>query len=117
VDELENLLRRYRPAAPPPALRDRIVHPARPRWREWLVPTAAAAATFLFYVLTDSTHRRVMSAMFPPDVQREAAVAEMAADLGGDETARFEAERLMRAIESANAEAHAQGTVIEESTP
>ena len=70
------------------------------------------------YALTDSTHRRVMSATSSANAERETAIAEMAADLGGDETARLEAERLMRAIESAEADGQAQGTLaIGESFP
>ena len=117
MDELENLLRRYRPAGPQPTFRDRVVHPARPRWREWLTPAAAAAAAFLFYALTDETHRRVMSATSSASAERETAIAEIAAGLGGDETARLEAERLMRAIESADGGGRPQGAVAEEGIP
>jgi hypothetical protein len=47
-DQLEDLLRRVRPAGPPPALRSRILasRPARPAW-----PWAAAAAALLLTVV------------------------------------------------------------------
>ena len=68
------------------------------------------------YALTDSTHRRVISATSPKDGERERAIAEIAVDLGGDEHARVEAERLIRAIEAAGVDAQTQDTVaIEES--
>ena len=121
--DLEETLRRYRPSGSPAELRDRVLggepvgRPFQGRhWRGWLYPIAAAAAAMTFYALTDSTHRRVMLATSPADTEREAAIAEIAVDLGGDDRARLEAERLVRAIEPADTEAHEQGTVaIEES--
>ena len=123
--DFEEALRRYRPSGPPAELRDRVLSPDTAgrsrhgrRLADWLYPLAAAAAAMTFYALTDSTHRRVMSATSPAKAEREAAITQLAADLGGDETARLEAERLMRAIESADAGAQTPGTAaIEESIP
>jgi hypothetical protein len=100
MDELEDLLRRYRPIGPSPELRHRVVRPPS-HWRDWIYPIAAAAAAMTFYALTDSTHRRLISASSTADAERDAAVADMTEDLGGDDAARLEAERLIRAIESA----------------
>jgi hypothetical protein len=122
--ELEEALRRYRPSGPPAGLRDRALgrdDVGRPfqgrRWREWLAPAAAAAAAFLLYALTDSAHRRVISATSPADGDRETAIAETAVDLGGDDSARLEAERLITAMGSTGVDPQFQGTAIEESTP
>lgn len=117
MDELEALLRRYRPAGPTADLRGRAIYPSRPQWRQWLLPATAAAAAVLFYALTDSTHRRVISATSPSDAAREKAIAEIAIDLGGDESARLAAERLIVAIESTSVDPRSQGTdAIEEMT-
>ena len=121
--DLEEALRRYRPSGPPAELRDRLLSPDTVgrhrhgrRLADWIYPLAAAAAAMTLYALTDSTHRRVMSATSPADTEREAAIAEIAVDLGGDDRARLEAERLIRAIEAAAVDAQTQDTVaIEES--
>ena len=121
--DLEEALRRYRPSGPPRELRDRVLSSGtagRPhhdrRLAGWIYPLAAAAAAMTLYALTDSTHRRVISATSPVIAEREAAIAEMAADLGGGETARLEAERLIRAIEASGVDGH--GTVVvEENIP
>jgi hypothetical protein len=112
VDELDDLLRRYRPSGPPSDLRDRVLEVRRlvldtgrpcqgrhPR-REWAYPFAAAVAALIFYALTDSVERRVMSATSNADLQREAAVVRITVDLGGDDVARLQAEHLMQVIES-----------------
>lgn len=105
MDELDDLLRRYRPSGPPEELRDRVLDAGRPFQgrrvtRDWIYPIAAAAAAITLYALTDATHRRVMSATSAAAAEREAAVAAMTADLGGGDIARLEAERLIGAIES-----------------
>jgi len=113
VDELEALLARYRPGGPPPELRDRVLGRRSQdagrlsqgrRLREWIYPIAAAAAAIWLYALTDSTHRRVVAATSPVDADLEQAIAEMTVDLGGDDSARLLAERLIRAMESPDAE-------------
>lgn len=98
MDQLETLLRRYRPTGPPPELRDRVIRP-RLRWREWLLPTAAAAAAVMFYALTDATRRQVVNGP-SADAAREVAVAELTAQLGGDEVARLQAEHVMNEIDA-----------------
>jgi hypothetical protein len=137
VDELEDLLKRYRPSGPPAELRGRVlggepvgrrqgrqsIEPvSRPfqgqRWREWIYPIAAAVAAMTFYALTDSTHRRLNSANSTADEEHEAAVADMTVHLGGGDAARLEAERLIRATESAGVDPQVEGPlVIEESNP
>ena len=67
---------------------------------EWVYPFAAAAAALIFYALTDSVERRVISATSNADLEREAAVVRMTVELGGDDVARLQAEHLMRVIES-----------------
>jgi hypothetical protein len=112
VDELDDLLRRYRPSGPPTDLRDRVLEVRRPVFdasrpfqgrhprREWAYPFAAAVAALIFYALTDSVERRVISAISNADLEREAAVVRITVELGGDDVARWQAEQLMRAIES-----------------
>jgi hypothetical protein len=97
VDELEDLLRRYRPIGPPFELRERAIRQPR-RGREWLLPAAAAAAALFFYLLTDVTRRRLDELQV--DVDREAALIELTEELGGDEIARLQAEHLMNTIDS-----------------
>lgn len=106
--DFEDVLRRYRPSGPPAELRGRVlsrIPVGRPfddrRWRDWIYPIAAAAAAMTFYALTDSTHRRVIAATSAAEAEREAAVAALTVDLGGDQIARLAAERLIRVIESA----------------
>jgi len=65
-------------------------------------PFAAAAAALIFYALTDSVERRVISATSSADLEREAAVVRITVELGGDDVARLQAEHLMRVIESAS---------------
>ena len=98
MDQLETLLRRYRPIGPPPELRDRVIRP-RLRWREWLLPTAAAAAAVVFYALTDATRRQFVNGP-SADAAREVAVAELTTQLGGDEVARLQAEQVMNEIDA-----------------
>jgi hypothetical protein len=129
VDELEDLLRRYRPAGPPPEFREQLTtavlraretDPGRPRRtdvgrpfqgrrtvREWLLPAAAAAAAIIFYTLTASVQRQLIEAYDEQGGVRETAIAELTADLGGDDAARLQAEQVIAAIEAvrlANAE-------------
>jgi hypothetical protein len=112
VDELDDLLRRYRPSGPSSDLRDRVLEVRRPVFeaggpfqsrhprREWAYPFAAAVAALIFYALTDSVEHRVISATSNADLEREAAVVRITVELGGDDVARWQAEQLMRAIES-----------------
>ena len=112
MDELDDLLRRYRPSGPSSDLRDRASEVRRPVLqaggpfqsqhppREWAYPFAAAVAALIFYALTDSVERRVISATSNADLEREAAVVRITVELGGDDVARWQAEQLMRAIES-----------------
>jgi len=102
VDELEDLLKRYRPSGPPRELRDRClevpVH-GRRAVREWLLPAAAAAAAVVFYVLASGVQRELLR-VESDDEAREAAIAAMTADLGGDDLARMQAERVMELMEN-----------------
>lgn len=118
--DFEDALRRYRPSGPPPELRDRALgrdavarRPQGRRSRGWIYPFAGAAAVFVLYALTDSTHRHVLSVTSTADVDREIAVAELALDLGGDDTARLVAERLVTSIESAGVDSRATAAVEE----
>lgn len=131
MEHFEDVLRRYRPSGPPAGFRKRVLggEPAGgpeetrnrqgQRWSDWVYPIAAAAAAMTFYALTDSTHRHLISASSTADAERDAAVADMTEDLGGDDAARLEAERLIRALDSAGrTDAENQVTVaIEETTP
>ena len=91
--ELEHLLRRYRPSNPPAALRGRIVLPPAPP-RVW--PWAAAAAVLLVSALTlrNAAQRETGRIDLGAD-----PVAGLVADLtevfGGDGAARAQAESLV----------------------
>jgi hypothetical protein len=105
VDELEDLLKRYRPSGPPAELRGRVLG-GEPvgrrqgrRWRQWFLPAAVAAAAVVFYVLASGVQRE-MGGVESHEEAREAAIAAMTANLGGDDLARMHAERLMNLMES-----------------
>jgi hypothetical protein len=72
MDDFENALRRFRPAGPPPELRDRVVaaagqrvEPSGVRAREWMATAAVLALTVVFYWLA-ANERRIVGAMFTP---------------------------------------------------
>ena len=118
--DFEEALRRYRPSGPPAELRDRalgrdaVVRRLQGRRsRAWIYPVAGAAAVFVLYALTDSTHRHVLSVTSTSDVEREIGITELALDLGGDETARLVAERLVTSIESAGVDSRGTSAVEE----
>ncbi len=116
-DDVEDRLRRYRPSAPPPALRDRalqaaaapgtradvarpvvsgVAGPVQGRVREWLPATLAASIAIAFYLLASSARANVATNFVPADDARGAMVADLASQLGGDAAAQAEAERLMQ---------------------
>ena len=72
MDDIEERLRRYRPAGPPHALRARVVGAvAADSWwsvGEWLPAVAAVMATLLFYWLSAAEHGR-LEARFPSEPQ------------------------------------------------
>jgi hypothetical protein len=71
MDDLERMLRRYRPAGPAVEWRMRVVVsvPAGPTWlrgmRDWVPAAAALVLAALFYWLA-ATERRVLDVRFPP---------------------------------------------------
>jgi hypothetical protein len=77
VDEIEELLSRYRPVGPPPDLRARLTtrngdHP-RGSIAAWLLVAAALFCAVLFYALAAREHQRMVLRIPPPlaDVSRE----------------------------------------------
>ena len=109
MSDVEDRLRGYRPAGPPPELRDRVVQAtlvARPFegrafLRDWLPPAIAASVAIIFHLLASSARADVASRFADADRAREAMVADLASQLGGDELARENAERLVEANEQA----------------
>jgi hypothetical protein len=90
MDDLEDLLRRYRPVGSPPGLRARIVGAARrpaPGPWTWIPSAAAAAAALAFYLLAASARREMSAGLTKIDPYRDASIRALAADLGGDEEA------------------------------
>jgi len=71
MNDLERMLRRYRPAGPAAELRARVVAatPAGRTWlrsvRDWLPAAAALLLAALFYWLA-ATERHVLDVRFPP---------------------------------------------------
>jgi len=93
-DDLERRLRQYRPLAPPPRLRERIVGPQVPTPRIWPWATAAAAmlatTIFLHASSTSLARQTEIAALAPFDAE----VTELTEMLGGG----VEAERMAREI-------------------
>jgi anti-sigma factor RsiW len=67
MNDIEDRLRRFQPAGPPPALKARVVCAAgRPqragrRWLEWVPVAAAAALAIVFSLLTAHTRSDISS--------------------------------------------------------
>lgn len=93
--QVEALLKRYRPAGPPLSLRERCLTPSRGA-RVW--PWAAAAAALLVITVTieGAAARAAISAdvVVAPDPTAH-AIAELAETLGGDAAARRVAEQII----------------------
>jgi hypothetical protein len=93
ADPVDELLRRYRPAGPPPELRAQVLDQRRAA-ATW--PWAAAAAALL--VTTVLLHAQVRSHVGelyePAPDPRRAAVEELTSTLGGTDEARILAETI-----------------------
>jgi hypothetical protein len=98
-DDLERLLRGYRPVGPPAGLRSRIVErlaAERARSaRSWLLPAAAAAAVLVLYALGANARREAMPPFEAQHVERQMHLNELTTTLGGDAIAREAAEHLV----------------------
>lgn len=92
--QVEDLLKRYRPAAPPDSLRERCLTPLRPT-RVWPW-AAAAAALFAITVGLEAAAGALARAavVVAPDPTAQ-AIAELAEALGGDAAARRVAEQVI----------------------
>jgi hypothetical protein len=83
MDDFEELLRRFRPAGPPAALRQRLVAAAQHERegtavraaRDW-IPAAAIVLTMIFYWLA-ANERRMVGAMFTPVPPIDQAAADL----------------------------------------
>jgi hypothetical protein len=78
VDEIEELLKHYRPVGPPPDLRARLTTPsrgddARASVAAWLLVAATLFCAALFYMLAAREHQRMVMRIPPPvaEVSRE----------------------------------------------
>jgi hypothetical protein len=111
MNDVEDRLRKYRPSGPPLELRDRVMQAAtapdtralvarpfkgRDLVREWLPATLAASVAIVFYLLASSARANVATNFVAADHARDAMVADLASQLGGDDAAQAEAERLMQ---------------------
>lgn len=93
--QVENLLRRYRPAGPPDSLRERCLTPLRPE-RVWPWATAAAALLAIAIGLQSAVAAAMAGANIPPAMDMSAqAASELAETLGGDAAARLAAEQFI----------------------
>lgn len=86
--QVEDLLKRYRPAAPPDSLRERCLTPLR-HARVWPWAAAAAALLAITVGLQVATAAAMAGAgvVLMPDTSAQ-AVADLAEALGGDAAAR-----------------------------
>jgi len=94
-DELERLLTQYRPVAPPPELRGRIVSLASNRSAEgfallieWLPAAAALLLAVLFYSFAVSARRDVAAAAAAIEAERKRQWTELTRTLGDGILAR-----------------------------
>jgi hypothetical protein len=122
TDEIDDVLRRYRPAGPPPELRERVARatasaappPLGRRFagvtaplqgrvlrHAWLPPALAAGIAILFYLLASGVRADVTVQLSGIGRAREASVADLVSELGGGDLAREEAERLIELDEQA----------------
>src|ERR1700688_2998260 len=108
MSDIEDRLRRYRPAGPAPELRDQVMEvgrAARPsqeghgrlRLRDWVPAAIAASVAIIFHLLASNVRGDVSFRFASADRAREAMVMDLASELGGDELAREDAERLIEA--------------------
>jgi len=99
MDDFERLFEHYRVVGPPDDLRDRILSGAASRSSKglaaWLVSAGAVAAAAVFSVLAGRVGDEIARRAGEADHGRAAAVHELAEALGGDESARQEAERVV----------------------
>ena len=103
-DDVEDLIRRYRPVGPPPELRARVLGrtSAAGDWA-WL---AAAAALAIVTVMLRGTGGSPLPAYFAPREEPHAAIVrDLAASLDAEEHAYFLAETivLQEQVRAANA--------------
>ena len=112
MSDIEDRLRRYRPGGPAAELRGQVIEAsrtARPsqdghrqmRLRDWVPAAIAASVVIIFHLLASNVRGDVSSRFASADRAREAMVTDLASELGGDERAREEAERLVEAGEQA----------------
>jgi hypothetical protein len=97
---LEARLRRFRPPAPPSALRDRVLAAAAPRRRSaWWEIAAAAVLLAAGATLNHLAHRageQIAAALRPAMSANEQELTSLTAALGGDDAARDAADAWMR---------------------
>lgn len=101
-EDIERLVRRYRPSAPPAALRARVV-PAVSRRRPLLfawAPSVAATLLIIMFQLLASGARSRVAAEIGAQRAHERTVNDLTLRLGGDPLARAEAEALVAADEA-----------------
>lgn len=94
--ELDDLLRRYRPAGPPPELRARVAANAGPVRRTWPWAAAAAALLAATVYLHESTDRLAAGARVNSSHNgRQEAIALLSETLGGDASAQMMADLII----------------------
>jgi hypothetical protein len=114
-DDLESLLRGYRPLGPPAELRERVVAATmQPRVWPWVAAAAAVfAATVLLHGATGRLVRQSPLAGGPPPSQD---VVDLTDALGGGDRARAAAE-IMVGLDRAARDLVAIGTSGQEASP
>ena len=94
-EELETLLRRYRPVGPPPDLRARVIG-RRPSTGDWAWLAAAAALAVVTVLLRTSASNAMLTALQTTDEAPQTAVVRaLAASLDPEEHAGVLAETII----------------------
>ena len=97
-DDVEQRLRAYRPAAPSPELRDRIIGDVRVQPNLWMQFAAAAAllmAALLLQSATERIDRRIAVAPASAHDADQQALDELTRQLGDDPSARLMAQAIL----------------------
>ena len=94
-EDIEKLIRRYRPVGPPPGLRGRVIG-RRSSTADWAWPAAAAALAVVTVLLRAGASNAMLTALQPVDAAPQTAIVQaLAASLESEEHAYVLAETIV----------------------